>query len=60
MVWILVTSFLPLALLILAVLGSILFGLATPTAADSIAALGGMVLALAHRAMTFQRLRESV
>jgi len=54
------TSFLPLAFLILAVLGSILFGLATPTEAASIGALGGMVLAVAYRAMTFQRLRESV
>ncbi|MDS9469204.1 TRAP transporter large permease subunit [Paracoccus sp. MBLB3053] len=60
MLWMLVTSFLPLALLILSVLGSILFGLATPTEAASIGALGGMVLAIAYRAMTFQRLRESV
>ena len=56
----LLTSFLPLAVLILAVLGSILFGLATPTEAASIGALGGMVLAVLYRAMTFQRLRESV
>ncbi len=56
----LASSFLPLALLILSVLGSILFGLATPTEAASIGALGGMVLAVAYRAMTFQRLRESV
>ena len=54
------TSFLPLALLILSVLGSILFGLATPTEAAAIGALGGMVLAVLYRAMTFQRLRESV
>src|SRR5690606_33402426 len=54
------TSFLPLALLILAVLGSILFGLATPTEAAALGALGGIVLAVAYRAMTFQRLRESV
>jgi tripartite ATP-independent transporter DctM subunit len=58
--WMLATSFFPLAFLILAVLGSILFGLATPTEAASIGALGGMVLAFAYRAMTFQRLRESV
>ena len=58
--WMLLTSFFPLAFLILAVLGSILFGLATPTEAASIGALGGMVLAVAYRAMTFQRLRESV
>ena len=54
------TSFFPLAVLILAVLGSILFGLATPTEAASIGALGGMVLAVGYRAMTFDRLRESV
>jgi tripartite ATP-independent transporter DctM subunit len=56
----LATSFFPLAFLILAVLGSILFGLATPTEAAAIGALGGMVLAVVYRAMTFQRLRESV
>jgi len=54
------TSFLPLAILILAVLGSILFGLATPTEAAAIGALGGLVLAVVYRAMTWQRLRESV
>ena len=56
----LATSFLPLFTLIFAVLGSILFGLATPTEAAAIGSLGGMVLALAYRAMTFERLRESV
>ena len=54
------TSFFPLALLITAVLGSILFGLATPTEAAAIGALGGLVLAAAYRALSFQRLRESV
>jgi tripartite ATP-independent transporter DctM subunit len=54
------TSFLPLAFLIVAVLGSILFGLATPTEAASIGALGGIFLAFAYRAMTWQRMRESV
>ncbi len=60
LMWMLATSFLPLAILILAVLGSILFGLATPTEAASIGALGGILLAIAYRAMTFDRLRESV
>ncbi len=55
-----VTSFVPLAFLIFAVLGSILFGLATPTEAASIGALGGIFLAFVYRAMTWQRLRESV
>ena len=41
-------------------LGSILFGLATPTEAASIGALGGILLAFLYRAMTWQRMRESV
>jgi tripartite ATP-independent transporter DctM subunit len=56
----LLTSFFPLAFLIMAVLGAILFGLATPTEAASIGALGGLVLAVAYRALTWNRLRESV
>jgi tripartite ATP-independent transporter DctM subunit len=60
LMWMLATSFFPLAFLIMAVLGSILFGLATPTEAASIGALGGMLLAVLYRAMTFDRLRESV
>jgi tripartite ATP-independent transporter DctM subunit len=60
LLWMLLTSFFPLAVLILAVLGSILFGLATPTEAASIGALGGLLLALGYRALTFGRLRESV
>ncbi|MGE5766940.1 MAG: TRAP transporter large permease, partial [Bacteroidota bacterium] len=56
----LATSFFPLAFLILAVLGAILFGLATPTEAASIGALGGLVLAVGYRALTWGRLRESV
>ncbi len=43
------TSFFPLAFLILAVLGSILFGLATPTEAASMGATGGIVLAAGYR-----------
>ena len=56
----LLTSFFPLAFLILAVLGSILFGLATPTEAASVGALGGLALATAYGALTWNRLRESV
>jgi TRAP-type mannitol/chloroaromatic compound transport system permease large subunit len=43
------TSFFPLAFLILAVLGAILFGLATPTEAASMGAAGGIVLAAGYR-----------
>ena len=60
LLWMVLTSFFPLAVLILSVLGSILFGLATPTEAASIGALGGLLLALVYRALSFQRLRESV
>jgi tripartite ATP-independent transporter DctM subunit len=53
-------AFVPLAALIMAVLGSILFGLATPSEAAAMGALGGIVLAIVYRAFTWQRLRESV
>ncbi len=56
----LLTSFFPLAFLILAVLGAILFGLATPSEAASMGALGGLVLAAAYRALTWERLKEAV
>jgi tripartite ATP-independent transporter DctM subunit len=56
----LLTSFFPLAFLILAVLGAILFGLATPSEAAALGALGGLVLAVVYRALTWERLQESV
>ena len=56
----LLTSFFPLAFLILSVLGAILFGLATPSEAASIGALGGLLLAICYRALTWDRLKESV
>jgi len=56
----LLQAFFPLAVLITAVLGSILFGLATPTEAASVGAFGAMVLAAAYRALTLERLREAV
>jgi tripartite ATP-independent transporter DctM subunit len=53
-------AFVPLAALIMAVLGSILLGLATPSEAAAMGALGGIILAIAYRAFTWERLRESV
>ncbi len=44
----LLTSFFPLVVLILSVLGSIVFGLATPTEAAAIGAFGGYFLAAAY------------
>ncbi len=54
------TSFLPLALLIMSVLGAILFGLATPSEAAAVGSLGGLALAAAYRSLTWDRLKESV
>jgi tripartite ATP-independent transporter DctM subunit len=56
----LLTSFFPLATLILAVLGAILFGLATPSEAAGAGALASLVLAAAYGALNFQMLKESV
>lgn len=52
-------SLFPLAFMILAVLGSIVFGLATPTEAAAMGALGGILLAAAYRRFNFSMLRES-
>jgi tripartite ATP-independent transporter DctM subunit len=59
-VWALATSFLPLAALIFAALGSIIFGLATPSEAAAMGALGALFLAAAYRSLTFTKLKESV
>jgi tripartite ATP-independent transporter DctM subunit len=56
----LVTSFFPLAFLILAVLGSILFGLATPNEAAAVGAFGAMVLSAGYRVLTWGRIKEAV
>jgi tripartite ATP-independent transporter DctM subunit len=59
-VWQLMTSFVPLFVLILGVLGSILAGIATPAEAAGVGSLGGLVLAAVYRALTWQRLKEAV
>ena len=56
----LLTSFLPLTLLIMLVLGSILGGLATPAEAAAMGAMGGLVLAVLYRSLTWKKLKESV
>ncbi|WP_417690746.1 TRAP transporter large permease [Roseibium sp.] len=50
----------PPMLLILAVLGSILGGVATPTEASSVGAVGAMVLAAARMRLSYQILRETM
>jgi TRAP-type mannitol/chloroaromatic compound transport system permease large subunit len=56
----LLASFFPLLVLILAVLGSIVFGLTTPTEAAAMGALGGFVLAGAYRRLSMNVVKESV
>jgi tripartite ATP-independent transporter DctM subunit len=50
----------PPALLVFAALGSILFGVATPTEAAGCGALGALLLALAYRKLTLARLQEAL
>ena len=56
----LLTSFVPLFVLIMGVLGSILAGIATPAEAAGVGSFGGLVLAALYRALTWQRLKEAV
>ena len=50
---------LPLLLLIVATLGSILAGLATPTEAAGIGALGALILAVVYRRLTYAGLKQA-
>jgi tripartite ATP-independent transporter DctM subunit len=56
----LLVSFVPLTVLIMLVLGSILGGLATPAEAAAMGSLGGLVLAVLYRSMSWKKLKESV
>ena len=56
----LLASFFPLMILILAVLGSIVFGLATPTEAAAVGAAGGVLLAWAYGQLNLRMMQESV
>jgi len=53
-------GFVPIVSLILFVLGAIFFGLATPSEGAALGALGGILLAAAHRRLSFSMIRESV
>jgi len=55
-----VIGVLPLALLIAATLGSILAGLATPTEASGVGALGALILAVCYRRLTYAGLKQAV
>ncbi|MBK8336067.1 MAG: TRAP transporter large permease subunit [Sterolibacteriaceae bacterium] len=55
----LLSSFFPLSMLILAVLGTIVFGLATPTEAAAVGSLGGALLAAAYGRLNLGVVKES-
>ncbi len=59
-VWDLIKAIVPAAFLILAVLGSIFFGFATPTEAAGVGAFGALVLAAAKRVLTRKVLADVV
>jgi len=53
-------SLLPPLLLIIAVLGSIFFGIATPTESGAFGALGALLLAILHNRLTLQNLQAAM
>jgi tripartite ATP-independent transporter DctM subunit len=53
-------ALLPPLALIFAVLGSILGGIATPTEAASVGAVGSLILAAMNRALTLEKLKETL
>jgi len=55
-----VTALVPPLLLIIAVLGSILGGIATPTEASSVGAVGALILSASRGRLNFRMLREAV
>jgi tripartite ATP-independent transporter DctM subunit len=58
-IWGVVRAALPAFLLILAVLGSIFFGIATPTEAAGIGALGSLILAAINGRLSWQVLKDT-
>lgn len=56
----LTTSLMPPLILILTVLGTIFFGIAAPTEAAAMGALGAMLMALAYRSLTWKALWETM
>lgn len=59
-VWGVLKAVVPTAALILAVLGSIFFGVATPTEASGVGAAGAMLLAAMNRRLTLKVIKDSI
>lgn len=53
-------TLLPPLLLIIAVLGSIFFGVASPTESAAVGAIGALILAAAHRKLTLKNLQDAM
>jgi len=58
--WITLTALVPVVVLIAAVLGAIMFGIATPTEAASVGALGTILLSIAYRRFSWTVLKETL
>jgi len=58
--WLLITSMVPLMALILAVLGSIFFGIAAPTEAAAIGAIASIALAAGYRSLRWEVMKEAM
>ena len=54
------TSLLPPLLLIIAVLGSIFFGIASPTESAAVGAMGALILAALHKKLTLANLQDAM
>ncbi|MDM8560213.1 TRAP transporter large permease subunit [Candidatus Parabeggiatoa sp. HSG14] len=55
-----IKSVLPVLLLIFMVLGTIFFGIATPTESAAFGAIGALLLAILHKRLTLQNLRDAM
>lgn len=58
--WLVVRDMMPFFAVIIAVLGSIIGGLASPTEAAAVGAVCGLALAVAYKGFTWRRLKEAV
>ncbi len=58
--WVTLTALVPVVVLIAAVLGAIMFGIASPTEAASVGALGTVVLSILYRRFTWTVFRETL
>lgn len=58
--WITLTAFVPAVALILAVLGAIIVGIATPTEAASVGAVGAVLLTICYGGMSWKVLKETL